>query len=494
MLFAMLTNTDKFLFEALTYDDVLLAPAYSEILPRDTNTQTQLTRNIALNVPLISAAMDTVTEYQLAIAMAQEGGIGMIHKNMSIEAQAAQVRKVKRSESGMIVDPITLHATANLGDAMKIMSEFRIGGIPVVDETGKLFGIVTNRDLRFQKNPAKKVVEIMTKENLITAKEGISLEEAENILQEYKIEKLPIVDKNYKLVGLITYRDIIKRKDRPNACKDSLGRLRVGAAVGVTPDLFARIEALLKAGVDVVSIDTAHGHSKGVIDALKGVKKTFPNLDVIVGNVATGDGAKALADAGADAVKVGVGPGSICTTRIIAGIGVPQLTAVYESARAIESMGIPVIADGGIRYSGDIVKAIAAGASTIMVGSLLAGTDEAPGEEILYEGRRFKNYRGMGSVEAMEEGSKDRYFQDAEDDVKKLVPEGIVGRVPFKGKVSEIIYQLVGGLKAGMGYCGAADIAALKKAKFVRITTAGSRESHPHDVHIAKEAPNYTTH
>lgn len=493
MLFAMLNNPDKFLFEALTYDDVLLAPAYSEVLPRDTRTQTQLTRNITINIPLISAAMDTVTEYQLAIAMAQEGGIGMIHKNMTIEAQAAQVRKVKRSESGMIVDPITLSATAKLADAQRIMAEFKIGGIPVVDENEKLIGIVTNRDLRFQKNPAKNVIEIMTRENLITAKEGISMEDAENILQEYKIEKLPIVDKNYRLVGLITYRDIIKRKDRPNACKDQLGRLRVGAAVGVTPDLLARVEALLKAGVDVVSIDTAHGHSKGVIDALKSVKSQFPKLDVIVGNVAIGDGAKALADAGADAIKVGVGPGSICTTRIIAGIGVPQLTAVYESAKALEGTGVPVIADGGIRYSGDIVKAIAAGASTIMIGSLLAGTDEAPGEEILYEGRRFKNYRGMGSVEAMEDGSKDRYFQDAEDDVKKLVPEGIVGRVPYKGKVSEIIYQLVGGLKAGMGYCGAIDIDGLKKAKFVRITAAGSKESHPHDIHIAKEAPNYTT-
>jgi IMP dehydrogenase len=492
-LFAMLSDTTKFLYEALTYDDVLLVPAYSEVLPRDTNTQSQLTRHIRLNVPLISAAMDTVTEFQLAIAMAQEGGIGMIHKNMSVEDQAAQVRKVKRSESGMIVDPITLNEDATLRDAMRIMAEFKIGGIPVVDKNSKLIGIVTNRDLRFQKDMAKGVAQIMTKENLITAREGISLEEAESTLQEYKIEKLPIVDKDNKLVGLVTYRDIIKRKDHPNACKDALGRLRVGAAVGVTADLIRRVEALLKAGVDVVSIDTAHGHSLGVIEALKGVKAQFPKLDVIVGNIATGAAAKALVDAGADAVKVGVGPGSICTTRIIAGIGMPQLSAVYEAAKAIEGTGVPVIADGGIRYSGDVVKAIAGGASTVMIGSLLAGTDEAPGEEILYEGRRFKSYRGMGSVEAMEDGSKDRYFQDAEDDIKKLVPEGIVGRVPFKGKVSDIVYQLVGGLKAGMGYCGAPDIDALKQAQFVRISAAGMRESHPHDIQIAKEAPNYTT-
>jgi IMP dehydrogenase len=487
----MLTDS-KFLYEALTYDDVLLVPAYSEILPRNTKTQTQLTRNIRLNVPLLSAAMDTVTEYQLAIAMAQEGGIGIIHKNMSIADQAAQVRKVKRSQSGMIVDPITLPTDATLADARRIMAEFKIGGIPVVDADNKLVGIVTNRDLRFQKQLDRKVIEIMTKDNLITANEGIALEAAESILQEYKIEKLPIIDKNNHLVGLVTYRDIIKRKDHPNACKDEIGRLRVGAAVGVTPDLLERIAALVKVGVDVVSIDTAHGHSKGVIEALKDVKAQYPKLEVIVGNVATGEGAKALADAGADAIKVGVGPGSICTTRIIAGIGVPQLSAVYESAKAVAGTGVPIIADGGIRYSGDIVKAIAAGASTIMIGSLLAGTDEAPGEEILYEGRRFKSYRGMGSVEAMEDGSKDRYFQDAEDDIKKLVPEGIVGRVAYKGKVSGIIYQLVGGLKAGMGYCGAGDIEALKEAKFIRITTAGARESHPHDVQIAREAPNYT--
>ena len=488
----MSLDPSKFLSEALTYDDVLLVPAYSEVLPRDTSTVTKLTRNISLNIPLISAAMDTVTEYQLAIAMAQEGGIGIIHKNMSVTAQAAQVRKVKRSESGMIVDPITLNASGTLADAHRIMSEFKIGGIPIVDENEKLIGILTNRDLRFQKDMARPVVDIMTKDRLITAREGMDLSKAEAILQEFKIEKLPIVDKDYRLVGLVTYKDILKRKDRPNACKDSIGRLRVGAAVGVTPDLLERVAALVKAGVDVISIDTAHGHSRGVIEALKLVKKQFPNLDVIVGNVATGAGAKALADAGADAVKVGVGPGSICTTRIIAGIGVPQLTAVYESAKAVEGLGVPVIADGGIRFSGDITKAIAAGASTVMIGSLLAGTEEAPGEEILYEGRRFKSYRGMGSVEAMEEGSKDRYFQDAEDDIKKLVPEGIVGRVPFKGKVSEILYQMVGGLKAGMGYCGAVDIETLKEAKFLRITASGIRESHPHDVQIAREAPNYS--
>ncbi|MGF7216528.1 IMP dehydrogenase [Spirosoma lacussanchae] len=489
----MSLDSSKFLYEALTYDDVLLLPAYSEVLPRDTTTVTQLTRNIQLNIPLISAAMDTVTESSLAIAMAQEGGIGIIHKNMSVEAQADQVRKVKRSESGMIIDPITLPESATLADAHKIMREFKIGGIPVVDEAGKLVGILTNRDLRFQRNLARPVTEIMTRQNLITAKAGLSLEDAESILQEYKIEKLPIVNEDYKLVGLITYKDILKRKSHPNACKDSLGRLRVGAAVGVTPDLTRRIEALVKAGVDVISVDTAHGHSKGVLDAVRNIKLQFPNLEVIAGNVATGEGAKALADAGADAVKVGVGPGSICTTRIIAGIGMPQLTAVYESAKALQGTGVPVIADGGIRFSGDITKALAGGASTVMIGSLLAGTEEAPGEVVLYEGRRFKTYRGMGSVEAMEDGSKDRYFQDAEDDIKKLVPEGIVGRVPFKGKVAEIIYQMVGGLKAGMGYCGAKDIPALQQAKFVKITTAGSRESHPHDIQIQKEAPNYSS-
>ncbi|TAE26687.1 MAG: IMP dehydrogenase [Cytophagales bacterium] len=483
----------KFLYEALTYDDVLLLPAYSEVLPRDTKTDTQLTRNIRLNIPLLSAAMDTVTEYETAIAMAREGGIGIIHKNMSIDAQAEQVRKVKRSESGMIIDPITLAVNATLGDAHKIMREFKIGGIPVVDETNKLVGILTNRDLRFQRQMSRPVSEVMTASNLITAREGLTLEEAESILQEFKIEKLPIVNDDYQLVGLITYKDIIKKKSHPNACKDPQGRLRAGAAVGVTPDLIKRIEALVKAGVDVISVDTAHGHSKGVLDAVRSIKTQFPNLDVIAGNVATGAGAKALADAGADAVKVGVGPGSICTTRIIAGIGMPQLTAVYEAAMALKGTGVPVIADGGIRFSGDITKAIAGGASTVMVGSLLAGTEEAPGEVVLYEGRRFKSYRGMGSVEAMEEGSKDRYFQDAEDDIKKLVPEGIVGRVPFKGKLAEIIYQMVGGLKAGMGYCGAADIPTLQEAKFVKITTAGAKESHPHDISISKEAPNYSS-
>lgn len=490
-IFAML-DTSKFLFEALTYDDVLLLPAYSEVLPRDTSTKSKLTRNIILNTPIVSAAMDTVTEAELAIAMAQEGGIGIIHKNMTIAQQAAQVRKVKRSESGMIIDPITLTEGQTLGDAHRIMRDFKIGGIPVVNDAGKLIGILTNRDLRFQKDLTKLVTEIMTKNNLITAKEGISLEDAESILQEYKIEKLPIIDKNDTLIGLITYKDILKRRSHPNASKDSLGRLRVGAAVGVTADLLERVEALVKVGVDVVSIDTAHGHSKGVIDALKSVKAKFPNLDVIVGNVATGEGARALAEAGADAVKVGVGPGSICTTRIIAGVGMPQLTAVYEAALAVADLGVPIIADGGIRFSGDIVKAIAGGASTVMIGSMLAGTDEAPGEMILFEGRKFKTYRGMGSVEAMEDGSKDRYFQDAEDDIKKLVPEGIVGRVPFKGAVAEIIYQMVGGLKAGMGYCGAGNIEAMQKAKFVKITAAGSRESHPHDITISKEAPNYS--
>ncbi|RRB04018.1 IMP dehydrogenase [Larkinella rosea] len=489
----MSLDSSKFLYEALTYDDVLLLPAFSEVLPRDTQTTTQLTRNIRLNIPLISAAMDTVTESELAIAMAQEGGIGIIHKNMSIELQAEQVRKVKRSESGMIIDPITLTEGATLADAHQIMRESKIGGIPVVDTSNKLIGILTNRDLRFQTELSKPVTDIMTRTNLITARERITLEEAESILQQYKIEKLPIIDADNHLVGLITYKDILKKKNHPNACKDELGRLRVGAAVGVTHDLHRRIEALVKAGVDVISVDTAHGHSQGVIDAVKGIKERFPKLEVIAGNVATGEGAKALADAGADAVKVGVGPGSICTTRIIAGIGMPQLTAVYESAKALKGTGVPVIADGGIRFSGDITKAIAGGAYTVMVGSLLAGTEEAPGEVVLYEGRRFKTYRGMGSVEAMEEGSKDRYFQDAEDDIKKLVPEGIVGRVPIKGRVAEIIYQLVGGLKAGMGYCGAKDIETLHDAKFVKITSAGVRESHPHDIQIQKEAPNYSS-
>lgn len=485
-------DSNKFLFEALTYDDVLLLPAYSEILPRETSTKTLLTRNIQLNIPLVSAAMDTVTEAGLAIAMALEGGLGFIHKNMKPEEQAQQVRKVKRSQSGMILDPITLNVESTARDADKIMRENKIGGIPVVDNQLNFVGIITNRDMRFIKNMSKPVREIMTKENLITAKMGISLDEAEDILQEFKIEKLPIVDEHGKLNGLITYKDILKNRDRPNACKDQYGRLRVGAAVGVTPDIIERIEALKNAGVDVISIDTAHGHSKGVIDMAKKVKSAYPEIDLIVGNVATGPAAKALVDAGADAVKVGVGPGSICTTRIIAGVGMPQLSAVYESAKAILGSGVPIIADGGIRYSGDLVKAIAGGASTIMIGSLLAGTEEAPGEVILYEGRKFKSYRGMGSVEAMEDGSKDRYFQDAEDDIKKLVPEGIVGRVPYKGTVQEMLYQLTGGLKAGMGYCGAATIDDLKQAQFVKITNAGMSESHPHDIMITREAPNYS--
>ena len=488
----MSLDSSKFLFEALTYDDVLLLPAYSEILPRQTNTITRLTRNISLNIPLVSAAMDTVTEYEMAIAMAHVGGIGFIHKNMTILEQADQVKRVKRSESGMIQDPITLNEDATLGDALNIMKDHKIGGIPVVNGNGKLVGIITNRDLRFQKNIKKKVTEIMTKDNMITAQVGIDLGKAEDILQEYKIEKLPVIDKEGKLKGLITYKDILKKKDRPEACKDSLGRLRAGAAVGVTPDILERIDALKKAGVDVISIDTAHGHSKGVINALKEVKAKYPDLEVIVGNIATADGAKALAEAGADAVKVGIGPGSICTTRVIAGVGMPQLSAVYEASKALAKFNVPAIADGGVRFSGDIAKAIAAGASSIMIGSLLAGTEEAPGEVLIFEGRKFKTYRGMGSLDAMEDGSKDRYFQDAEDDIKKLVPEGIVGRVPYKGKASEVVYQMIGGLKAGMGYCGAEDIETLKKAKFVKITAAGVKESHPHDIQITREAPNYS--
>ena len=488
----MSLDNSKFLYEALTYDDVLLLPAFSQVLPRDTDTSTNLSRNIRLNIPLVSAAMDTVTEYKMAIAMAHEGGLGFIHKNMSIEEQAIQVKRVKRSESGMILDPVTLPEEATLADALNMMADNKIGGIPIINKSGILVGIITNRDLRFQKDKTKKVTEIMTKDNLITANEGIDLAKAEEILQEYKIEKLPIIDKNHKLKGLITYRDIIKKKDRPMACKDEFGRLRVGAAVGVTPDLLDRVEALVNAGVDIISVDTAHGHSKGVIDAVRGIKQKYKQLDLIAGNVATGEGALALAEAGADAVKVGIGPGSICTTRIIAGVGVPQLSAVYVAAKALKPLGVPVIADGGIRFSGDIAKAVAAGANTIMVGSLLAGTEEAPGEMIIYEGRKFKSYRGMGSLEAMEDGSKDRYFQDAEDDIKKLVPEGIVGRVPYKGLVNEVIYQMIGGLKAGMGYCGSGNIEAMKEAKFVKITAAGVRESHPHDVQITREAPNYS--
>lgn len=485
-------NSSKFLFEALTYDDVLLVPAYSEVLPRETQIATHLTSKIKLNIPIISSAMDTVTEADLAIAMALEGGLGFIHKNMSIEAQAEQVRKVKRSQSGMIQDPITLQVNSTLRDAENIMREFKIGGIPVVDGNGKLLGIITNRDLRFQKELSKPVEQLMTKDNLITAQEGITLEKAEIILQRYKIEKLPIVNKKGKLTGLITFKDIQKKKNKPNACHDGFGRLRVGAAVGVTPDLLDRIAALKFSGVDVIGIDTAHGHSKFVIDSTRRVKAKYPEIELVVGNVATGEGAKVLAKAGADAVKVGVGPGSICTTRIVAGVGLPQLSAVYEASKALKGTEAKVIADGGIRFSGDIAKAIAAGADCVMIGSLLAGTVEAPGEMILYEGRKFKSYRGMGSLEAMDEGSKDRYFQDVEDDIKKLVPEGISGRVPYKGLVAEVLYQLVGGLRAGMGYCGAKNILKLKGAKFVKITAAGVHESHPHDVQITREAPNYS--
>ena len=488
----MANHSGRILFEALTFDDVLLLPAYSEVLPRNADTGTQLTRHIRLNIPLVSAAMDTVTEYELAIAMAQEGGIGFIHKNMSIAQQAEQVRRVKRSESGMILDPVTLPLTATIGDARRVMEQFRIGGIPVVDEGHILRGILTNRDLRFEKDYARPVTEVMTSDRIVTAREGITLAEAEDVLQQSKVEKLPIIDKAGKLVGLITFKDILKKKDRPNACKDQFGRLRVGAAVGVTPDTLQRIEALRAAGVDVVSIDTAHGHSKGVIAALKAAKDAWPDLDIIVGNIATGEAAWALAEAGADGIKVGVGPGSICTTRVIAGVGMPQLSAVLEAVEAVKGTGVPIISDGGIRFSGDMVKALAAGAGSVMVGSVLAGTEEAPGEVIIAEGRKFKTYRGMGSLEAMEDGSSDRYFQQGETDAKKLVPEGIVGRVPYKGRVSEVIFQMVGGLKAGMGYCGAKDMAALQKAQFVKITSAGVRESHPHDVQIIREAPNYS--
>jgi IMP dehydrogenase len=490
----MSTLQDRFAFEALTYDDVLLLPGYSEVLPKETSTQTLLTQSITLNIPLVASAMDTVTEYELAIAIAQEGGIGFIHKNMTIEQQAEQVRKVKRSESGMIIDPITVSESANLGDVNKIMVDLGIGGVPVVDGNQILKGIITNRDMRFEKDYTKSVTATMTRENLITAREGISMEEAEQVLKEYKIEKLPILDKDNRLVGLITFKDIIKRKFRPNACKDAFGRLRVGAAVGVTYDFMERIEALYKANVDVIGVDTAHGHSKGVLDAVRLIKKTWPDLQVVAGNIATREAAEALAQAGADGIKVGVGPGSICTTRVIAGIGVPQLSAVMEAAEGARKYGVPIIADGGIRFSGDITKALAAGAQSVMIGSMFAGTEEAPGEMVIAEGRKFKTYRGMGSLEAMETGSKDRYFQAGEEDAKKLVPEGIVGRVPFKGKVSEVIFQLVGGLKAGMGYCGTASIPDLLKARFVKITSAGVRESHPHDVVIMREAPNYSSH
>jgi len=483
----------KFYGEGLTFDDVLLVPAYSEVLPKDVSTVTQLTKDIKLNIPMVSAAMDTVTETPLGIALAREGGIGMLHKNMSIERQAEQVRKVKRSENGLIVDPITLAPDATVGEALKLMRDNKIGGIPIVDAGKTLVGILTNRDMRFEKNVKKKVGEIMTRENLVTAPAGTSMLKAEGILEKYKIEKLPIVDKKGKLIGLITFRDIIQLKSHPNSAKDSMGRLLAGAAVGVTGDMIQRIEALMAAGVDIITLDSSHGHSKGVIDAVRLVKKTFKTLPVIAGNVATAAGAKALADAGADAIKVGVGPGSICTTRIVTGAGAPQLTAIMEAVSAVKKRGIPVIADGGIRYTGDMVKAIVAGASCIMAGSIFAGTEESPGETIIYEGRKFKSYRGMGSLEAMQEGSKDRYFQDGEADVKKLVPEGIVGRVPYKGMVNEVVQQFVGGLRAGMGLCGAKDIKALQEdAQFLRITSASMAESHPHDIVITKEAPNYS--
>ncbi len=485
-------NTPKIFQEGLTYDDVLLVPAYSEILPRDVSIKTKFTKNITISTPIISAAMDTVTESAMAIAMAREGGIGILHKNMSASQQAAEVKKVKRSESGMIIDPITLTKDKNVAHAKSLMKKYKIGGIPVVNDTDELIGIVTNRDLRFENDNDRAIAEVMTSDNLITAKEGTSLKEAEEILQLHKIEKLPVVNSNKKLVGLITFRDIMKVSENPNANKDTYGRLRVAAAIGVTGDAFDRASALILEGVDALVIDTAHGHSKGVVSILKSIKNKFPKTDIVVGNIATGDAAKFLVEAGADAVKVGIGPGSICTTRIIAGVGYPQLSAIIEVAEAIKDSGIPVIADGGIRYTGDIPKAIAAGADTVMLGSLLAGTKESPGETIIFEGRKFKSYRGMGSIEAMSKGSKDRYFQDVEDDVKKLVPEGIVGRVPYKGEVYETMHQFIGGLRAGMGYCGSKDIAAQKQAKFVRITSSGISESHPHNVTITKESPNYS--
>jgi len=484
--------TEKIIQDAVTFDDILLVPAYSEVLPRDVEVNTYFSRNIKLNRPIVSAAMDTVTEANMAIAIAREGGIGVIHKNMSIDKQAQQVRKVKRAENGMIIDPITILKEKKVGEALAIMKEFKIGGIPVVDEHKILIGIVTNRDLRFELDLEKNIAEVMTKNNLITTHTNTNLELAASILKKYKIEKLPVVDDNNKLVGLITYKDITKAQDRPNACKDSKGQLRVAAAVGIAADTMQRVEALVHAGVDAIIIDTAHGHTKGVIDMLKNVKAKYSNLDVVVGNIATAEAAIALAQAGADAVKVGIGPGSICTTRIIAGVGVPQITAIFDVANVLKNYNIPVIADGGIRYSGDIVKALAAGANSIMAGSLFAGVEESPGETIIYQGRKFKSYRGMGSIEAMQLGSKDRYFQDVEEDISKLVPEGIVARVPFKGSLEEVFYQLIGGLRAGMGYCGAKNIEELQKAKFVKITNAGIAESHPHDVAITSEAPNYS--
>ncbi len=489
----MEAHLNKIVGEGLTYDDVLLVPAYSEVLPREVSIKAKFTRNITINVPIVSAAMDTVTESRMAIAMAQEGGIGVLHKNMTIAHQAMKVRKVKRAESGMIMDPVTLPKDALVSDAKANMKEHSIGGIPIVDADDKLIGIVTNRDLRFEKDNDRPIAEVMTSENLVTVAEGTSLSEAEDILQENKIEKLPVVDKDNKLVGLITFRDITKLTQKPIANKDQYGRLRVAAALGVTSDAVERAAALVNAGVDAVVIDTAHGHTQGVVKVLQEVKKKFPKLEVIVGNIATAEAAKYLVEAGADAVKVGIGPGSICTTRVVAGVGFPQFSAVLEVAAAIKGSGVPVIADGGIRYTGDIPKAIAAGADTVMLGSLLAGTKESPGETIIYEGRKFKSYRGMGSVEAMKQGSKDRYFQDVEDDIKKLVPEGIVGRVPYKGELFESIHQFVGGLRAGMGYCGAKDIVSLQEnGRFVKITASGINESHPHDVTITKESPNYS--
>ncbi|TCJ13387.1 IMP dehydrogenase [Flaviaesturariibacter flavus] len=489
----MATNSSSRNFiEGLTFDDVLLVPGYSEILPRSVDIRTRLTRDITLNVPLLSAAMDTVTEAKLAIALAREGGIGILHKNMTIEKQADQVRRVKRSESAMILDPVTLPTTATIGDARRIMKEYGFGGIPVVADGGTLAGILTNRDLRFQEDMSRPVTEVMTKENLVTAPEGTDLKKAEAILRQTKVEKLPVVDKNGKLIGLITYRDILQVSSFPNSAKDSLGRLLVGAAIGVTQDIIERVTALQSVGVDVVVLDSAHGHSKGIIDSLKKVKEAFPQLPVIAGNIATTEGALALAEAGADAVKVGIGPGSICTTRIVAGAGVPQLTAIMQAHAALKPKNIPLIADGGIRYTGDLVKALAAGADCVMMGSIFAGTEESPGDTIIYEGRKFKEYRGMGSLGAMSVGSSDRYFQDPEADVKKFVPEGIEGRVAYKGSLKEIVYQYVGGLRAGMGYCGAKDIESLQSATFVKITNAGMRESHTHDVEITREAPNYS--
>ena len=487
----MSDSPDRFSKEGLTYDDVLLVPAYSEVLPKETDTSSYFTREIKLKVPVVSAAMDTVTEYQLAITIAQEGGIGVIHKNMTIAEQAEQVRKVKRSESGMIMDPVTLSESATVGDALGLMKEHKIGGIPIVKKNKELAGIVTNRDLRFEKEMARPIVEVMSKGNLITARQGTNLTKAEIILRENKIEKLPITDSSNKLVGLITFKDIMKVKSRPNSTKDAFGRLRVAAAVGANHESLERVEALAKAGVDAVVVDTAHGHSKGVIETVKKIKQQFPELQVVAGNIATAEAAIALMKAGADAVKVGIGPGAICTTRVIAGVGVPQLTAIHDVANAVKGK-IAVIADGGIRYTGDVVKALAAGASCVMMGSMFAGVEESPGETVILEGRKFKTYRGMGSLEAMQKGSKDRYFQEGEDDIAKLVPEGISGRVPYKGSLAEVMYQIIGGLRAGMGYCGSKTIADLQKAKFVRITSSGIRESHPHDITITSESPNYS--